>query len=509
MSQEAIDTETPILFDNTYVGLPPQFYTHQQPIPVSSPASIRVNSSLAEDLGISAAWLSSKAGIEMVAGNQMPTGAQPIATVYAGHQFGNWNPQLGDGRAVLLGEVIGKDGLRYDLQLKGSGPTPYSRGGDGRAPLGPVLREYIVSEAMAALGIPTTRSLAAVTTGDPVLRDEALPGAVLLRLAQSHIRIGTFQFFASRADHDAIRLLADHVIARHYPDALTADNPYLALLDTVIRQQARLIAGWQLVGFVHGVMNTDNMLLSGETIDYGPCSFMDGFDQDMVLSSIDHAGRYAYSNQPGIAHWNLMNLAQSLVPAIDTNEAAAVSLAQESVNAFPELFREAYRQGINRKLGFDLPDAEDPSLTEDLFALMANRKIDFTLTFRRLAEMVNPNTGPDRNENKTNADVTIESGFELPEEFDPWLNRWHSRLAREARNPGDLQTTMNLANPLYIPRNHLIEEVIEAAVRQSDFQPFHQLVDVLAKPCEYQPGMSTYALPPRPEQVVRQTFCGT
>ena len=495
----AATNSAPIPFNNSYVGLPEQFYTRQQPVPVSSPELIRVNLALAESLGISPEWLASTAGIEMVAGNHMPIGAEPIATVYAGHQFGNWNPQLGDGRAVLLGEVIAKDGSRYDLQLKGSGPTPYSRGGDGRAPLGPVLREYIVSEAMAALGIPTTRSLAAVTTGEEVFRDDILPGAVLLRVAQSHIRIGTFQFFAARQDGDAIRVLADHVIARHYPEALTADNPYLALLDAVIKRQACLIASWQLVGFVHGVMNTDNMLLSGETIDYGPCSFIDGFDPDMVLSSIDHAGRYAYSNQPGIAHWNLMNLAQSLLSIIDSNQETAVSLAQESVNGFPAHFREAYQGGINQKLGFVQNHDEDPALIEDLFNLMTTLKVDFSLTFRHLYDLVKP----------TRDDDSPDDSFELPAEFNPWLNRWHKRLAQEGRDPGRLAEGLKLANPLYIPRNHLIEEVIEAAVTQSDFEPFHQLTDVLGNPHEHQPGMSKYAQPPNPEQIVKQTFCGT
>ncbi len=499
MSQESTNLKTPIRFNNSYVGLPEQFYARQLPVPVSAPALIRVNSSLADSVGIDSDWLASKAGIEMVAGNQMPVGAEPIATVYAGHQFGNWNPQLGDGRAVLLGEVIAKDGSRHDLQLKGSGPTPYSRGGDGRAPLGPVLREYIVSEAMAALGIPTTRSLAAVTTGEEVFRDDILPGAVLLRVAQSHIRIGTFQFFAARQNHDAIRILADHVIARHYPEALTADNPYLALLNAVINLQAGLIARWQLVGFVHGVMNTDNMLLSGETIDYGPCSFMDGFDPNMVLSSIDHAGRYAYSNQPGIAQWNLMNLAQSLLPIIDSNQETALSLAQESVNGFPALFREAYQQGINQKLGIEQNDDEDPALIEDLFAMMTTLKVDFTLTFRHFYDLANPL-------HETNSP---DNSFKLPAEFDSWLKRWHKRLTNEERDPEILAEGLKQANPLFIPRNHLIEEVIEAAVRQADFEPFHELVNVLENPCEYQPGMSKYTQPPSPDQVVKQTFCGT
>ena len=306
-----------IRFDNSYQQLPERFYSRLAPTPVSKPGPVRFNQSLAGQLGISADWLSSTGGIESLSGNRVPTGAEPIATAYAGHQFGNWVPQLGDGRAILLGEVIGPDGQRYDIQLKGSGRTPYSRGGDGRAPLGPVLREYIVSEAMAALGVPTSRALAAVSTGDAVYREGVLPGAVLTRVAQSHIRIGTFQYFYSRQDHEGLRLLADHVISRHYPEAAAAGNPVQALLEGVIAAQARLIAQWQLLGFIHGVMNTDNMLLSGETIDYGPCAFMDEFHPNRVFSSIDRQGRYAYSNQPGIAHWNLANLAQTLLPLMD------------------------------------------------------------------------------------------------------------------------------------------------------------------------------------------------
>jgi uncharacterized protein YdiU (UPF0061 family) len=487
----------PINFDNSYIDLPEQFYQHQLPSPVSAPSLIRTNSSLAKELGISADWLKSDAGIEMTAGNTMPSGAEPIATVYAGHQFGSWNPQLGDGRAVLLGEVVAANGTRFDLQLKGSGPTPYSRGGDGRAPLGPVLREYIVSEAMAALDIPSTRSLMAVTTGDPVFRDEPLPGAVLLRVAQSHIRIGTFQFFAARRDHDALQQLADHVINRHYVHALTKDNPIVALLDAVILGQARLIAKWQLVGFIHGVMNTDNMLLSGETIDYGPCSFMDAFNPDMVLSSIDVGGRYAYSRQPGIAHWNLINLAQALLPIIDKNEETAIALAQESINTFPDLYREAYEQGLFKKLGISSRDDEDSSLVEDLFALMATEQVDFTQTFRHLGELANPAGNHD------------DTAFQLSASFSNWLTRWRTQLDREANDPASLEASMNAVNPVYIPRNHLIEEVIEAAVVTSDLEPFHQLMDVVVNPYEHNPGLFRYALPPSAEQIVRQTFCGT
>jgi uncharacterized protein YdiU (UPF0061 family) len=400
-----------IPFDNSYARLPDRFFTPQLPEPVAAPRSIRVNRALAASLGISADWLESAEGIESVAGNHIPAGAQPIATVYAGHQFGGWNPQLGDGRAVLLGEVVALDGRRYDLQLKGSGRTPYSRGGDGRAPLGPVLREYIVSEAMAALAIPTTRALAAVTTGETVYREQSAPGAVLARVAQSHIRIGTFQFFAARGDTQALQLLADHVIARHFPDAAEADNPYLQLLQEVVTAQALLMVRWQLVGFIHGVMNTDNMLLSGETIDYGPCAFMDAFNPDQVYSSIDHQGRYAYRSQPGIAHWNLTCLAQTLIPLIDADEDKAVALVQPVMDSFPGIFLDAHQRGMGQKLGLQLAGEEDEALVQELLALMHQSGADFTLTFRRLTDLA---AGSDEH-----ADL-----YEFSEDFHPWLQRW-------------------------------------------------------------------------------------
>ena len=329
-------------FDNSYVQLPEHFFVRQSPVPVSEPGLVRVNHALAQQLGIDPDWLQSAQGVQVIAGNQVPDGADPIATVYAGHQFGSWNPRLGDGRALLIGEVIGTDGARYDLQLKGSGITPFSRAGDGRAPLGPVLREYIVSEAMHALQIPTSRSLAAVTTGDFVYREQKLAGGILARVARSHIRIGTLQYFASIEDFDGVRLLVDHVVERHYPDLAGSENRALAMLERVMQKQAELIAAWQAVGFIHGVMNTDNMLLSGETIDYGPCAFMDQYDSAAVFSSIDHGGRYAYRNQPAIAHWNLACLAQTLIPLLDADIDKATELAQATLDRFPELFTQAF-----------------------------------------------------------------------------------------------------------------------------------------------------------------------
>ncbi len=492
--------KTPIPFDNSYARLPERFYARQLPEPVCKPGLIRINHTLAGQLGFDPDWLESEAGVAMVAGNLIPVGAEPIAAAYAGHQFGGWNPQLGDGRAILLGEVIAKDGLRFDIQLKGSGRTPYSRGGDGRAPLGPVLREYIVSEAMAVLGVPTSRALGAATTGEWVMREGRLPGAVLTRVAQSHIRIGTIQFFASRQDHDALKILVDHVIQRHYPQAAQTDNPVRAMLDGVVAGQASLIAQWQLLGFIHGVMNTDNMLLSGETIDYGPCAFMDAFDSGTVFSSIDQGGRYSYRNQPHIAHWNLSMLAQALLPLLDDDHDKAIASGQAAIDVFPDLYQAAYQHGMLKKLGLSENGAEDATLFQDLLSLMQTEKTDFTLTFRRLSDLADPHT---------TTDAGIKSIFELPDTFAPWLERWQQRLASEAQDAGARQTDMYAVNPVYIPRNHLVEEAINAAEKQHDFKPFHTLVDILAQPFEFDQSRARYAIPPRPEQVVRQTFCGT
>ncbi len=487
-------------FDNSYARLPQRFYTRLLPDPVSSPGLIRVNHALASHLGIEPNWLESETGVEFIAGNFIPEGADPIAMVYAGHQFGGWNPQLGDGRAILLGELIAADGVRYDIQLKGSGRTPYSRGGDGRAPLGPVLREYIVSEAMALLGVPTTRALAAVTTGEKVLRDSREPGAILARVAQSHIRIGSIQFFTARKDYDALKILVDHVIQRHYPEAAQAENPVRAMLDGVVARQASLIAQWQLLGFIHGVMNTDNMLLSGETIDYGPCAFMDGFDPATVFSSIDQGGRYAYRNQPHIAHWNLSVLAQALLPLLDDDPEKARASGQAAIDAFPDLYLLAYHNGMGKKLGLTQSGADDTVLFQDLAKLMQEEKTDFTLTFRRLSDLADPD--------KTSA-AGVGSVFELPETFAPWLDRWRTRLGSESQDASGRQTSMYAVNPAYIARNHLVEEAIDAAVNQQDFKPFHTLVDVLAQPFEFNHAQTRYAIPPKPGQVVRQTFCGT
>ena len=478
----------PIPFDNSYAQLPDRFFTGQHPTPVVKPGLIRVNQALAEQLDIDVDWLTSTAGLEVLAGNAVPAGAEPIATVYAGHQFGSWNPQLGDGRAVLLGEVVDTQGARFDIQLKGSGPTAYSRGGDGRAPLGPVLREYIVSEAMFALGVPTTRSLAAVTTGEPVFRETALPGGVLTRVASSHIRIGTFEFFAVKKDIEALRMLADHVINRHYPTAANAANPYLALLESVISRIATLVSQWQQVGFIHGVLNTDNMLLSGETVDYGPCAFMDSFDPTKVYSAIDRGSRYAYQKQPEIAHWNLMVLAQSLLPLIDADQAQAVTLAKAALDQFPSAFHAHHRQGMSAKLGLTTATQTDEQLVRELLELMQNESLDYTLTFRHLSDPTSHKL--------------------LPVRLMPWIEDWLARAATETDGKPDY-ALMRSVNPMCIPRNHLIEAVIKAAIEDNDFGPFDALTEALQTPYVERPLENPLTQPPRPDQIVQNTFCGT
>lgn len=489
-----------INFDNSYARLPDQFYSRLPPSPVSRPGPIQVNRELAGLLGLDADWLASLAGTEMLAGNRVPEGAEPLATVYAGHQFGSYNPQLGDGRAILLGEIVATDGERYDLQLKGAGRTPYSRGGDGRSPLGPVLREYLVSEAMHTLGVPTSRALAAVTTGDKVARDAFQPGAVLTRVARSHIRIGTFQFFAARGDQAHLAALRDHVISRHYPQAADSANPTQALLQGVVAKQAALVARWQLLGFIHGVMNTDNMLVGGETIDYGPCAFMEAFDPDTVFSSIDHAGRYAYRNQPGIAHWNLACLAQALLPLLHSDQERAVVLAQEAIDDFQPRFLQAHQQGLQRKLGLTASEPVEREMVEALFQQMKESGADFTLTFRHLTDLARPagNPGP-----------LISEIYPLPAGLEDWVARWQTLLKRDPADPETRYSDMCLANPVFIPRNHQVQASIVAAVDDADFGPFQALLERLYRPFGFEPQDSRYALPARAEEAVQQTFCGT
>ena len=486
-------------FENTYAALPPGFFARVAPTPVASPRLIKLNRPLAIHLGLDPDRLSSPEGTEILAGKRVPEGADPIAMAYAGHQFGHFVPQLGDGRAILLGEVIDADGIRRDIQLKGSGPTPFSRRGDGRAALGPVLREYIVSEAMAALGIPTTRSLAAVMTGESVLRETPLPGAVLTRVASSHIRVGTFQYFAARGDTDGVRRLADHVLGRHYPHLADADRPYHALLEGVIARQAELVARWLLVGFIHGVMNTDNTSISGETIDYGPCAFMDHYDPAKVFSSIDELGRYAYANQPRIALWNLTRLAECLLRLLGEAQDKAIEEAQTALGNFAETFDAAYQAGLRKKLGLFTAREDDRALAQDLVDAMAKNQADFTLTFRRLSDAALAPAD----------DGKVRELFVDPTAYDEWAGRWRQRIGDEPQDPAARQTAMRSVNPAFIPRNHRIEAVIEAAVNRDDYAPFEKLLMVLSKPYQDQPAFAGYAEAPEPHQRVLQTFCGT
>ena len=489
-------------FDNTYARLPEHFYARLNPTPVAAPRLVMLNDELARELGLDADALRSEHGVEVLAGNLVAKGSEPVAQAYAGHQFGTFVSQLGDGRANLLGEVMGRDGVRYDIQLKGSGRTPFSRGGDGRAALGPVLREYIVSEAMAARGVPTTRALAAVTTGERVLRDGALPGAVLTRVAASHLRVGTFQYFAARGDTEGVRALANYAIARHYPQAAQAGQPYRALLEGVIARQAQLIAQWMLVGFVHGVMNTDNTSISGETIDYGPCAFVETYDPATFFSSIDHGGRYAYGNQHRAALWNLARLAEALLPVLleeTGDEAEAVALANGALGAFEPQFQSARTAGLRRKLGLFAEREGDAALAEDLLQHMKTNHADFTLTFRKLCDAAASPEG----------DVGVRTLFADPSAYDGWSVQWRERLREEPIDGQARAAAMRRVNPVFIPRNHMVEAVLDAATWRQDFQPFEELLDAVTQPYAERQGLERYATPARPEERVLQTFCGT
>ncbi len=456
-----------IPFDNSFVNLPSSFYMSQDPVPVAAPALVKFNHALAAEIGVS----TDDFPVDVLAGNTVPKGAMPLAAAYAGHQFGGFSPQLGDGRAVLLGEVIGPDGIRRDIQLKGAGRTYFSRGGDGRATIGPVLREYLVSEAMHALGVPTTRALAAVTTGEPVQRETPLPGAVLTRVAHSHLRVGSFQFHYARQDKAALETLTEYALARHYPEA---KGP-LGLLDAVVATQAKLIAKWMGLGFIHGVMNTDNSAISGETIDYGPCAFMDVYHPETVFSSIDRQGRYAYATQPKIALWNLSQLAQTLVPLVGEVEPLEASLGR-----FDDIYATEFTRIFTAKLGLA---AQDVDFIVATLKMMSDEGVDFTLFFRRLAY-----------------GQKINDLFEAPATADGWLNEWELRRSSKAN--------MEAVNPVFIPRNHRVEAALEAAA-QGDFAPFKKLHAVLANPFNEQPENAKYEAPPTEEERVLATFCGT
>ena len=494
------DADRPIHFgfENSYARLPERCYVRQEPTAVAAPRLIRVNAELAEELGLDPEALASAEGVAILAGNEVAKGSEPLAMAYAGHQFGYFVPQLGDGRANLLGEVVGRDGVRYDVQLKGSGRTAFSRSGDGRAALGPVLREYLVSEAMGALGVPTTRALAAVTTGETVWRETALPGAVLTRVAASHLRVGTFQYFAAREDVDGTRVLAEYALARHYTEAAGAERPYRALLDGVIARQARLVAQWMLLGFIHGVMNTDNMSISGETIDYGPCAFLEAYEPGKVFSSIDRQGRYAYYNQPQAALWNLTRLAEALLPVLVEEaggDEAALAGAREALAGFQPQYEAARLAGLRRKMGLATERDGDAALAEDLLERMATNRVDFTLGFRQLCDAAAGDAG-------------VRGLFAEPAAYDVWAVGWRARLAEEAVGTEERATGMRRVNPVYIPRNHRVEAVIQAAER-GEFGPFAELLEVVGRPFADRVEMERYAAPARAEECVRATFCGT
>ncbi|MGM9929293.1 MAG: YdiU family protein [Bacillus sp. (in: firmicutes)] len=477
-------------FDNSYTRLPNVFFDKTAPTTVQLPKLIVLNESLANSLGLNAELLRSEEGVSILAGNAIPEGAEPLAQAYAGHQFGHFT-MLGDGRAVLLGEQLTPQGERVDIQLKGAGRTRYSRGGDGRAALGPMLREYIISEAMHALGIPTTRSLAVVTTGEDVIRETILPGAVLTRIADSHLRVGTFQYAANFGSVDDLRNLADYAIKRHYPTIEEADNRYLAFLQAVMERQAALIAKWQMVGFIHGVMNTDNMTISGETIDYGPCAFMDAYDPATVFSSIDYQGRYAYGNQPYIAVWNLARLAESLVPLIHEKQKEAVKLAEDMLSNFGELYERHYFTGFRAKLGIFNDEEQDEALIQELLKLMQKQRADFTNTFRALT-----------------IDKLDDSAFFGKEEFQQWQKTWQERLSRQEQSKEASSQLMKKSNPAVIPRNHRVEEAIAAAM-SGDYRVMEKLLHALSNPYAYSLEQEEYCQLPKPSCQPYKTFCGT
>jgi uncharacterized protein YdiU (UPF0061 family) len=484
-------------FDNTYARELEGFYVAWRATPVARPRLVKFNHQLAAELGLDAGALDSDEGARIFAGNLTPEGALPLAQAYAGHQFGGFVPQLGDGRALLLGEVTDRNGQRRDVQLKGSGPTPFSRAGDGRAALGPVLREYLIGEAMHALGIPTTRALAAVVTGEPVFRERTLPGAVLTRVAASHVRVGTFQFFAARGEQDKVRRLADYVIDRHYPELKDHAHPYLGLLERVCDRQAALVARWMHVGFIHGVMNTDNMAMSGETIDYGPCAFMDHYDPAAVFSSIDARSRYAYANQPRMAQWNLARLAETILSLIDADGNRAVTRATEVVHAFTEQYERYWLTGMRAKLGLVTEDEADLSLAAGFLTAMEGKRVDYTLAFRCLADAA------------LGRDEPIRALFADPSAYEQWSGQWRARLSREALAPLDRAQAMRRVNPSFIPRNHRVEEALSAAVERRDYAPFETLLKVLTRPFDDHPEFAAFAEPPPPTTERYVTFCGT
>jgi serine/tyrosine/threonine adenylyltransferase len=486
-------------FDNSYCRDLDGMYLRVNPTPVAAPSLIAFNTALADELGLQEGAFEKKDLAAIFCGNAKLSGAEPLAMAYAGHQFAHFTPQLGDGRAILLGEVIDREGARRDIQLKGAGPTPFSRRGDGRAALGPVLREYIVSEAMHALGIPATRALAAVLTGERVQRETGKPGAVFTRVAASHIRVGTFQFFAARGDAASVKRLADYAIERHYPETKGTEQPYAAFLGAVMRRQAQLIAQWMGVGFIHGVMNTDNMAISGETIDFGPCAFLDAYHPNKVFSSIDEHGRYAYSNQGRIAQWNLARLAETLLPLIDPDEEKALGVANEMVGAFADKFERAWLDVMRRKLGLFCAEEEDEALVKSWLNLMLENNMDFTIAFRGLC-------GAERGMEAKHFLRSLSTDIAA---FDAWFSAWQLRAAREPQSMDERAALMRQSNPARIPRNHRIEAVIRAAEDSGDFGPFHEMLKSIAAPFEKVANFAAYELAPEAGEEVTRTYCGT
>jgi uncharacterized protein YdiU (UPF0061 family) len=484
-------------FQHSYSALPRKFYVRVSPTPVTDPRLLVLNRPLAEDLGLEPNALEPEAAA-VFSGNLPPEDADPIAMAYAGHQFGVFVPSLGDGRAILLGELQGRDGVLRDLQLKGAGRTPFSRGGDGRAVIGPMLREYLVSEAMHVLGVPTTRSLAVITTGEQVFRERALPGAVLTRVAAGHVRVGTFQYFAARGDQDAVRELLQYVIGRYYPAAGEAEVPALAVLKEVVQRQVALVTDWMLLGFIHGVMNTDNMAISGETIDYGPCAFMDNYDPKTVFSSIDQGGRYAYANQPLIAQWNLARFAETLLFMIDPAPEKAVALATEVLEPFVAEFNARFLAGMRCKLGLSSVADGDAALIKRLLGAMQDAGADFTLTFRTLAQAAESPGEPTR----------WRALFAASPALEGWLREWQERIAGDPQSASDRIASMRAANPAFIPRNHRVQAALDAA-ESGDYSLFRELLEILQRPYDDQPEFAAYTLPPQPCERVLQTFCGT
>ena len=484
-------------FDNSFARCLENFYVFSEAATSPAPKLVQFNDSLAEELGLEASMFNAESGSEIFSGNVIPEGAEPLAQVYAGHQFGGFSPQLGDGRALLLGEVTDTLGIRRDIQLKGSGQTPFSRGGDGKATLGPVLREYLIAESMHALGVPTTRALAAVTTGEVVNREKPLPGAILTRVAASHIRIGTFQFFAARGDTNKVRKLADYAIARHYPAAAGVDNPYLSFFKSVAEAQAALVARWMSLGFIHGVMNTDNMTVSGETIDYGPCAFMDTYSAQTVFSSIDTQGRYAYANQPSILSWNLARLAETLIPLVDPDKDIATGLLTDAVQDVRRVYEAHWLNAMRLKLGLRTESPGDLDLINDLLSLMEDSYVDFTLVFRDLAkQLLGDNSGTRQH-------------FGTSALFEAWSERWQTRLRSEGVSPEISASAMDRINPIYTPRNHKVEEALSAAVDHNDMRPFSRLLEILSQPFDEVEGREEYSLPGPQLSTPYKTFCGT